>query len=175
MLTKIFPILTTERLLLRQLEEADDIPISTLRSDESINKYIDRPKQSSIEEAKAFIKKISDGTAQGKSFYWAICLKNNPALIGTICLWNFSDDRTTAELGYELHPKFQGQGIMNEAVKSVIKFSFDTIKLKTLEAYTHKDNESSTRLLLKNNFKLDASKKDEYNTDYVIYILRNPS
>jgi len=170
---KPFPLLITKRLLLRQLEETDDTAISALRSDERVNKYLDRPKQTGIEEAKAFIKKINDGIAQGKSFYWAICLHDHPALIGAICLWNFSGDKTTAELGYELHTDFQGQGLMDEAVKKVIQYSFDTVKIKMLEACTHKDNEGSTRLLLKNNFKLDSGKKNKDNADNLIYRLES--
>ena len=60
-------------------------------------------------------------------------------MIGTICFWNESADRKSAELGYELHPEYQGNGYMDEAMKEVIGFAFRS-GFTSLEAYTHKDN-----------------------------------
>ena len=92
-----FPTLSTPRLLLRQLAETDDAAIFLLRSDDRVNKFLDRPKPNSMEEASAFIKKINDAITNNKSFYWAITLKDEPGLIGTICIWNISTDRKSAE------------------------------------------------------------------------------
>ncbi len=166
-----FTELTTVRLILRQLKATDDNEIFKLRSDEYINQYIDRPKETSIEESRQFIIKINNGINENKSFYWAITIKENPQLIGTICLWNLSEDKKTAELGYELNQKYQGQGIMNEAIKKVIEFAFQNIGVTTIEAYTHKDNLKSTSLLLKNNFSIDSRRKDEENINNIIFTL----
>ena len=169
---KSFPILKTERLVLKQLCENDKAAIFLLRSDERVNKYIDRPQQQSIDEALAFINKINMAIEQNQSVYWAISLKNNAELIGTICLWNFSADHQTAELGYELSPTFQGQGIMNEAIEAVLKYAFEIIELESIVAYTHKDNSSSIKLLEKNGFKWEVDKIDEENSSNLIYSLR---
>lgn len=163
--------LTTGRLILRQLKATDDNEIFKLRSDDDINQYLDRPKETSIEESRQFILRINNGINENKSFYWAITLKENPRLIGTICLWNISEDKKTVELGYELNKKFQGQGIMSEAIKKVIEFAFQNIGVATIEAYTHKDNLKSTSLLLKNNFSIDSTRKDEENMNNVIFVL----
>ena len=141
-------VLDTTRLLLRQLKETDVSAIYSLRSNEQVNQFIDRPTAKDLEEAKAFIQKISDGIAENKSYYWGITLKQNAKMIGTICLWNLSADRKSAELGYELHPDYQGKGYMDEAMKEVIGFAFRS-GFTSLEAYTHSDNLASTKLLLK--------------------------
>jgi len=167
---KTFPELRTERLILRELVDSDQSAIFSLRSDERVNKYLDRPKPKSIDEAKAFITKIKTGIKNHNNFYWAICMKHNPDLIGTICLWNFSEDNTTAEIGYELNPLFQNLGYMNEAIAFVLKYSFNTIGLKKIEAYTHKDNIKSTQILKKNKFSLDKDRKNEENNN-LIFIL----
>ncbi|PCH66465.1 MAG: GNAT family N-acetyltransferase [Bacteroidetes bacterium] len=168
---KPFPILTTERLTLRQLKDTDNFAISSLRSDDRINKYIDRPKQTNLDQAKAFIVKIKDGIKQNKSIYWVVCLRDDPNLVGTICLWNFSDDKTCAELGYELTQYSQGKGLMDEALKCVLNYSFHTLGLNKIEAYTHKDNVSSTRMLIKNNFKQAPDRIDLDNSNNLIYYL----
>ncbi len=166
---KLFPIIQTERLLLRKLTELDKVAIFKLRSDARVNKYLDRPLPLNMDEATAFINKINNSIEQNDCFYWAISLQNNAELIGTICLWNFSDDQLNAELGYELSPNFHGQGIMNEAIKQVIQYAFEIIGLKLIDAYPHKDNESSIKLLKKNGFTWQADKIDEDNLNYIIY------
>lgn len=167
-----FKKLTTERLLLRSLKATDKKEILILRSDPVVNKYIDRPPTTKIEEALLFIKNRNDNLKENKALYWAITLKENPKLIGTICLWNFSEDKKTAELGYELLPAFQGKGIMSEAIKKVIETSFEKMGVEMLEAFTHKDNQKSRLLLSKNNFLHDINRKDEDNINNAIFILK---
>ena len=60
---------------------------------------------------------------------------------------------------------------MNEASKIIIEFGFQEIELKTIEAYTHINNNNSSKLLLKNNFKLDGKRKDKENSDNIIFTL----
>lgn len=165
------PVIETERLLLRPLREEDDTAVFILRSDKEVNRYLGRTPVTVIEEAREFIKKIGDSVQQGKSCYWAICFSANAELIGTICIWNLSADGKTGEVGYELHPAHQGKGVMNEALKAVIDFAFHKKGIEMLEAYTHKDNLASTRLLVKNGFLLQPDRKDPEIEDLTIYTL----
>ena len=114
-----FPFLATDRLDLRRMMENDVHDILALRNDDKVNRFIDRPKQLNIEEAANFIDYIKLGSEEGKWIYWAISQKDSSKLIGTICLWNFSNDHTITELGYELLPQYQGQGYMNEAIAAL--------------------------------------------------------
>ena len=99
-----FPELQSTRLKLRSLEDKDLTALYALRSSEQVNRYLDRPPARSVEDVQAFISKIRDGIAGNQSFYWAITLKDQPGLIGTICIWNLSVDRKTAELGKNCTP-----------------------------------------------------------------------
>ncbi len=170
-----FPELKTERLNLRKLEEVDCDMVLYLRSDKIVNEFIKRPKTESIEDALNFIKKINKGIVDNEWLYWSITLKDNPKMMGTICLWNFSNNRKVAEVGYDLSPKFQRKGIMSEALKCVVEFGFDILKLNTIEEFTHKENLSSTKLLLKNKFKLIAGRIDEDNLDNIIFEIEKAS
>lgn len=163
--------LHTNRLLLRAPVEEDQASIFAIRTDESVNKFIDRPLPQSMDEAAAFIRKVSASCEEGKSYYWAITLKETNAFIGTICIWNLSEDRQSAETGYEMLPSFQGNGYMSEALEVVIRFAFDSAGINTLEAWTHKDNTASTALLLKQGFVLQQSREDPENKDHLIYKL----
>jgi ribosomal-protein-alanine N-acetyltransferase len=145
--------LKTERLILRQLVSSDDNEILALRSDDNVNKYLGRKPGKSIDDAKTFIQTINKNIQRNESIYWAITFNGTDKLIGTICLFDFSDDNLKAEIGYELLPGFQGKGIMQEAISKVINFGIQHIGLNSIEAYTHFENRSSTRLLEKFNFK----------------------
>jgi ribosomal-protein-alanine N-acetyltransferase len=65
-------------------------------------------------DAIKFIKEINEANKNNESISWGITLKNNHAIVGTICLWNFSNDNKIAEIGYDLSPTFQRKGIMDE-------------------------------------------------------------
>src|SRR4051794_7629034 len=147
-----FPLLTTERLILRKLQLTDDKAIFALRNNVQVNAFIQRPLANHIEDARHFIIAINEGLESKEWLYWAIILKNTDQLIGTICLWHFSHDNTMAEIGYELHPDYQGKGLMNEATETVIDYGFGTLHLKMIEAYTQPANTRSIKLLEKNNF-----------------------
>jgi|WetSurMetagenome_2_1015567.scaffolds.fasta_scaffold46743_5 [ribosomal protein S5]-alanine N-acetyltransferase len=156
-----FPILKTERLILRKLSLDDAEEIFVFRSDDEVNKYLDRPRTKDIDEAIAFINKVNTSIANDILFYWGICLKDNPTLIGTICLWNLNEEENKAEVGYELHPGFHGKGIAKEALSKIIKFGFDDMQLDKIEAYTHKENLASTRLLEKFGFARDPHEESK--------------
>ena len=160
-----FPVLTTDRLRLRQLAHEDVNEIFLLRSDESVNRYLDRPKANSPEDAAAFIQKISNFIANGQSFYWAVEIKNQSTFIGTVTLFNFSEDNGSAEIGYELLPSYQGNGYMREALQAVIAFAFETAGFKKIEAITVAENISSCRLLEKNNFSRDEKAEQQHEAD----------
>ncbi len=170
------PQINTQRLLLRQLLLKDAEEIFALRTNEEVNKFIGRRVPDSLDDAKAFIRSINDGIAQKETCYWAIVLKENLKLIGTITIWQFSNEDNSAELGYELHPDFQHKGFMHEAINAVIQFAFKNLRFKKLYAWTHRNNTASINLLKKNNFKRDeiAERKNAANAlskNMVIYFL----
>jgi ribosomal-protein-alanine N-acetyltransferase len=150
-----FPTLHTSRLVLRRPVSDDDIALSLLRSDEVVNKYLERPKSTTPAEARAFLEKINAGINAGIQVYWIIVLQGQSDLAGTVCLWNFSADGTQAEIGYELVPRYQGMGIMREAVERVIRYGFETLDLQHINACLTTDNSRSRRLLEKQGFVID--------------------
>jgi ribosomal-protein-alanine N-acetyltransferase len=167
-----FPILTTERLTLRQPGVNDEQEIFTLRSDSEINKYLDRQLSNTIDDARNFINKVNENISKNDSLYWAITMVDRNILVGTICLFGFSDENGKCEIGYELLPNFQGQGIMKEAAEKVINYAFNTIKVKKIEAFLHRDNQRSIKLLDKFSFK-QSNEPGNANPEVICYYLTN--
>jgi [ribosomal protein S5]-alanine N-acetyltransferase len=165
-----FPMLTTERLTLRQLSIDDQQNIFALRSDPEVNKYLDREPGKTIEDAIIFINKVNDNIKKNNSLYWAITLTETKTFVGTICLFDFSNETNSCEIGYELMIKLQGQGIMKEAAEKVIDYAFQTLQFQKIVAITHKENQNSTKLLTKFNF-LQSKEADKENPDCNIFTL----
>ena len=173
-----FPELTSKRLVLRNIQESDWKTILFLRSDEDINKFIQRPdhrKTRNKADARKFIKELNDNIENNRSIAWGITFKNEPHILGTICLWNFSQNNKIAEVGYDLNPEFQRLGIMSEALKMIIDFGFNELGLEKIEAYTHTENDSSKRLLKRNGFHFMKNRKDSDNDANIIFELRSTS
>ncbi|QQL49116.1 GNAT family N-acetyltransferase [Mucilaginibacter ginkgonis] len=171
------PEITTTRLHLRPLQATDAEAILAIRSNESVNTYLDRKPSTTIDEAAAFISSINQLTANGDGQYWAITIKDSGALVGTICLYNFDKGKGIAEIGYELLPEYQGKGFMQEAISSTVSYSFDMMGAKVITAFPRTDNHNSIKLLQKAGFKIDPaySYLNGHDDDgkYQTYVLNN--
>ena len=172
------PILLTPRLTLRPLQPEDAPQLLTLRSNEEVNQYLNRPPTTTLQQAQAFIKNIQTQTQDTQRYYWAITLKTNPdTLIGAICLFNITQKNKTAELGYELLPTHHGKGYMTEAIQTVISFAFNTLHLTTITAFPHPNNQKSIKLLQNYHFQIDET--HQFSTpattnEYTPYYLKHP-
>lgn len=167
--------LETERLILKDISESHVEDILRIRSNEVINQFVVRNSPKNNYDALQFILTIKERTKNNQTVYLGISLKDQPNLIGTICLWNFSEDRKTAEVGYELLPEYHRQGIMSEALKAVLDFGFNELHLDEIVAITNTFNENSKGILLKHDFVLLEGEKDEGFPDNIIFSLKKIS
>lgn len=165
----------TERFVLKEINESHIEDILKIRSNTYINKFVKRVSPKNNYDALEFILNIKRRTLNREIIFWGISYKDQKNLIGTICLWNFSNNRKTAEVGYELLPDYHKKGIMTEVLKSVLGYGFNDLNLQEILAFTHKDNKNSQRLLVKYGFILEQGRKDEGNSNNVIFKLNNKS
>jgi [ribosomal protein S5]-alanine N-acetyltransferase len=174
-----FPTLETAHLVLRQVAKEDVKELFFLRSDKDVLTYLDKDPARSIEEVAKFIEGLHELEKDHKAINWAITLKEEPKMIGTICLWNIVPAHYRAEIGYALHPDHHGKSIMQEAVAAVLNYGFKIMKLHSIEANVNPNNASSIKLLERNNFVKEAHFKENYFyngkfLDSVIYSLLSP-
>lgn len=157
-----FPVINTERLLLRQVKHSDVNEIFFLRSDKRVLEYLDRAPEATTEEAAVWIQKIIDLEKNNEAVTWAITCKPDLRVTGTICFWNITKEHYRSEIGYALHPDHQGKGIMQEAIIAVLDYGFKIMKLHSVEANVNPNNLSSIKLLERNNFIREGYFKENY-------------
>jgi ribosomal-protein-alanine N-acetyltransferase len=173
-----FHNLETKRLYLRRVVKEDVNEIFALRSDQEVMKYIPRPLVKTEEEALAHIAMIDEKIVSNEGINWAITLKGNPKLIGIIGHFRIRPDHFRAEIGYMLLPDYQRKGIISEAIKEVVNYGFEVMKLHSIEAIIDPENFASEKVLQKNGFVKEAHlKENEYFDgrflDTVIYSILN--
>ncbi|MBX7139996.1 MAG: GNAT family N-acetyltransferase [Chitinophagales bacterium] len=157
-----FPELMTPRLRLRFIVPEDAESLLFLRSSEDVMHYIDKERMKTREDALALIQKMTDGIHSGTGINWGISLLDDPALLGTIAFWRLIPENYRAEIGYMLHPDFQGRGLMSEAMTEVIRYGFEVMNLHSIEANINPGNEVSRKLLLKFRFQKEAYFRENY-------------
>ena len=175
-----FPDLESERLLLREVTEADVNEVFDIRSDAQTMQYIPRPLAKTKEDALDHIHMIRKGVLDDEFINWAITVKGDNKLTGMICLLRMQLHNYRSEIGYILHPAYRGRGMMNEAVQRVVDYAFNDLKFHSLEAVIDPQNAASEKVLLKNHFVKEAHLKENefYNgrfLDTVIYSRLNPN
>ncbi|GAB5554620.1 MAG: hypothetical protein Sapg2KO_42110 [Saprospiraceae bacterium] len=163
--------LSSERLVLRPVLPKDKAIIYQLRADPEINQFIIRDLMKDDQAAIDFIKSMQTKIQANLVLYLILETKKEGHPLGSICLWNFSEDSKTAELGYTLHTLFHGKGYMQEAVRTILNFGFETLDLEQVEAFTHYANARSLHLLEKNYFLKKPERKDPGFDHNVIYVL----
>lgn len=116
-----------------------------------------------MNDALAHIVMIDEKTESNEGINWAITLKDNPKLIGIIGHYRIKPEHFRAEIGYMLLPKYHGQGILSEAIKEVVSYGFEIMKLHSKEAIIDPENFASEKVLQKNGFVKEAHlKENEY-------------
>jgi [ribosomal protein S5]-alanine N-acetyltransferase len=174
-----FPVLTTERLILRRIDENDAKEIFLLRSDENIMKYICKPKPKNLDDVLPLVNKINKLIDGNEGIAWAMTLKDDPKMMGHISFHVFYKEHFRAEVGYMMHPDHYGKGLMDEALKAVLSFGFNKVGLHSVEANVSPENSASRKLLERNNFKQEAHFKENFYwegqfLDSIIYSLLRP-
>lgn len=174
-----FPTLATERLTLRQVVPADANQLLRLRSDKKVMQYLDRPPLQSEEEALSLIERITKDLCNNDGITWAIALKNDPAMIGTIGFWRLIKENYRGEIGYMILPDYHGKGLMQEAMVAALRYAFDTIRFHSIEANVNPANTASIKILERNQFIREAYHRENYYydgkfLDSAIYSLLTP-
>lgn len=149
----------TERLILRPWKESDLSDFYEYASVEGVGEMAGWKHHKSIEESK----KILDLFVSEKKTF-AIVYKENNKVIGSLGLeepWTNDEDGYNdlriREIGYVLSKDYWGMGLMSEAVKEVIKFLFDEIKVDAVAICHFDHNNQSRRVIEKSGFKFVKS------------------
>jgi len=178
-----FPQLSTKRLKLKQISLADTQAIYDIFSNQDVVEYYDLAPFEDLAQAEKIIKFFQTRFESHSGIRWGIYFMDNSPCLGT-CGFNSLDKHMhSATLGYDLNKKYWGQGIMTEALGSVIQTAFDNNSpfgpINRIQADTIPGNTASENVLRRLGFKEEGLRrqcgywKDQYHDLKCFALLKN--
>lgn len=157
MTTSKIPVITTSRLLLKEIDYNDQADLFEMRSNTLVHEYTDSIPDKNMIDTKKYIDRMLSEINDNGCFVYSLVLKTENKVIGIICLWNIDKDKCCGEVGYVLNPNYHHRGLMKEALLALINYAFTSLNLVYLDAYVNKNNNPSLDLLKTLNFKKISS------------------
>lgn len=147
-------IITTKRLILREIAEEDQHGIFALDSDPEVLRYLNLPLMKNLQEAQKVVHYIQKQYKENGIGRWAMILRENNEFIGWCGIKLMNDhvlnNRTNYyDIGYRLLAKRWGAGYATEAAEACIEYAFDEMKLKEIHGTAMFGNFASARVLEK--------------------------
>jgi len=177
--TDPFPVLFTERLILREPTVNDTASLFDLRSDVEVMKYVPREPAKNSDDIRIFMNIVVEWHKTKLAVLWAMCERNNPGyLLGTIGFWKFDFGSCRSEVGYMMNQRYQGKGFMSEAMNRVLTYGFDELNLHSVEARVDEENFASIKVVEKAGFlregclKESVLNKGEFRNDLIFSLLK---
>ena len=144
-----FKTFETERLILTPTQAADAEFIFELLNSPKWMQYIGDRNVKSVEEAENYIKNRMLPPLEKNGFSnYTVQRKTDLAKIGTCGLYD-REGLDGVDIGFAFLPKFEKQGFAFEAASKLLCEAKNSFGLKTVTAFTTKDNYSSQKLLEK--------------------------
>lgn len=154
-----FPILTTERLILREVVAEDAEDVLAFRGDAEVQQYNLVPMRDT-REALGLVRTMRGWYASGYAIQWGITLRDDGHVLGLCGLHDWSRHRRRAALGYDLVRSHWGRGIAGEATRAVLRFGFEGLDLEQFYALTATENARSIRVLQRLGFQFERVRPD---------------
>jgi len=157
-----FPLLTTERLRLREIADRDIESTFELESDPVAMRYWSHPPMRDISEARTAVERVKAYFPAREGLRWSIVSPADDRMLGHVSLFDFSEQNGRAEIGYGLARRHWGQGFMHEALTAVVEYAFGPLGLRRLEADTDPRNLASLRTLERLGFKREGLLRERW-------------
>ncbi|MGC5325013.1 GNAT family N-acetyltransferase [Brevibacillus sp. SYSU BS000544] len=144
--------ITTERLLVRPMQLNDAPYLFEFWSDPMVSKHMNIDSFVDVSQAQQMILLFEKLCTENKAIRWTILLRHSNEVIGS-CGFNYLDfENERAEIGYDLGYPYWGNGYASEAIKAIISYGFDSLRLNRVEAKVEPENLNSIRLIKKLRF-----------------------
>lgn len=143
--------LHTERLCLRPVVIEDLEAIHELNSLEETARFNtgEIPKNKEETRMTCETRIVENAKEKGSRFIFTVELTGTGQFIGLIGMNKGKEKYNNAEVWFKIHPHFWNKGYGTEALKGMITFGFDHLKLHRIEAGSATENTASVKVIEK--------------------------
>ena len=156
------PTIETNRLFLRSISAEDVDNFFEIYSNPEVMRYWSTPPLPNRDAASKLIDEIQDGFSRRELLKWGIALRDDDSLIGSVTLFHPDFTHRRVELGYALGRAYWGQGYMQETLKAVLTYAFETLNLHRIEADVDPRNAASVRTLERLGFQREGYLRERW-------------
>lgn len=157
-----FPVLESDCIRLRGIEENDIESLYKLFSNPQVMRYWSRGPMSTPQEALDYANSIVEGFAKRNLLNWIVADLGSNQMIGTCTLYEISPQHARAGLGYALMPEYWGKGLATEAASLAISYGFLELGLHRIEADTEPNNLRSNKVLERFGFQREGLLRERF-------------
>lgn len=158
------PVLAGEGILLRRFEERDAPEVFRLYEDRDAVRFGYAPKMDDLADARTVIA-LTHELAQARTLYhWGVADAGDGSIVGHATLFHLEPSHRRAEIGYSVRRDRWGRGIGTRAVAVLVRFAFERLALRRLEADVDPRNGASLRLLEKLGFQREGLLRERCET-----------
>jgi RimJ/RimL family protein N-acetyltransferase len=153
--------ITTERLLLREIEDDDWPAVLAYQRDPRYLRYYAWTERTES-DVRAFVSMLAalKNEEPRRKFQLAITLPGDGRLIGNCGIRRKPENDFEADIGYELDPAHWGNGYATEAARAVVAFGFRELGLHRVSSWCIADNVGSAHVLEKVGLRLEGRLRD---------------
>lgn len=161
-------VLTTQRLSLRPLVDADAGALMAIYGDPEVMRYGSSPPWDSIEQAEARIARDREAMAAGRYLCLGLQRRDGGVLNGTCTLFNLDPSCRRAEIGYALAVSAWSRGYMSEALPALIDYGFEAMDLNRIEADIDPRNTASIHSIERQGFVREGYLRERWIVEGVV-------
>lgn len=143
------PVIDTRRLYLRKMNRSDSADMYEYSCREDVTRYLLWSPHPSEAYTAKYLAYLQSRYRAGDFYDWAVVVRDTDKMIGTCGFTRLNIDSNSAEIGYVLNPDYWGYGYAPEAVRAVMRFGFNELRLNRIEAKYMVGNERSVRVMEK--------------------------
>lgn len=142
-----FPVLQTERLLLRELVHSDAPALLGIHGDSTAMRFMFCDPMRDLEESHAWISRFAaECSAASPAFRWGLVRKSDGMLVGTCGMYDWVQGWQRCSIGYALASFAWGLGFMREAMTEILGWLLGPLRINRIGAEIHPTNKPSLRL-----------------------------
>lgn len=155
--------LESERLVLRRFTMDDaEAMFNNWACDAEVAKYMRWNAHKNIDETKNVLLNRVGMYSSLSTYHWAIVLKGIDIPIGNIVLISSNEYDMCAEVAYCLGRQYWGQGIVTEALITVLIFGLKEVNFNRIEAYHAVRNVASGKVMKNAGMKYEGRMRKKY-------------
>lgn len=151
-----FPVLTTERLILRQLTPDDAEGMMAIFGDPEMLRFLNQPPTDTPQKARDLIAWLAGNYERKEGIDWGITLRGDDRLIGMCGAYDWDRFSRHIDIGYHIIPAQWRKGYATEAARALIGWCFDQLDVHRIQADCTDGNLASEGVLLKCGFTVEG-------------------